>query len=154
MNSPSLKNLPAVVSAFSYAAGFNLQLWPFVQDLAQLEGTYGKRWKSILANCGMMQFFTPADIETAEYLQRRGGMTTGESLSRNYAGTLFKMERSESRSESRMPLLPIEKTMSLPPNESVVFFAGKHDPLIANREPYWAIPRLAKRFDPDPYHRT
>jgi type IV secretion system protein VirD4 len=147
-----LENLPAVMSAFSYAAGFNLQLWPFVQDLAQLEHTYGKRWKSILANCGMVQFFTPADIETAEYLQRRGGMTTGETLSRNYGGTLFKMERSESRSESRMPLLPIEKTMSLPPNESVVFFAGKHDPLIANREPYWTIPRLAKRFDPDPYH--
>jgi type IV secretion system protein VirD4 len=32
-----LENLPAVSSAFGFAAGFNLQLWPFLQDLAQLE---------------------------------------------------------------------------------------------------------------------
>ena len=27
---------------------------------------------SLLANCGMQQFFTPVDVETAEFLQRRG----------------------------------------------------------------------------------
>src|SRR5262249_1957177 len=71
-----LENLQAVSSAFSYAAGFNLQLWPFVQDIAQLEDVYGKQWKSILANCGLVQFFTPTEIDTAEYIQRRGGMLT------------------------------------------------------------------------------
>ena len=109
---------------------------------------------SILANCGLIQFFTPTDVETAEYLQRRGGMTTGESRSRTYAGSLLKRERSESRSESRVALLPFEHMMSLSPDEAVVFFAGRHDPLIAGRTPYWQIPRLAGQFDPDPYHQT
>ena len=148
-----LENLPAVSNAFGFAAGFNLQLWPFLQDLPQLENLYGKKWMSILANCGLMQFFTPTDIETAEYLQRRGGMTTGESRSRTYAGSLLKRERSESRSESRVALLPFERMMSLRSDQSVVFFAGKHDPLIAGRCPYWEIARLAGQFDPDPYHR-
>jgi type IV secretion system protein VirD4 len=105
-----------------FAAGFNLQLWPFLQDLPQLEFLYGKQWMSILANCGLMQFF---------------------------AGSFFKQERSE----SRVPLLPLEQMMSLPADRSAVFFAGTHDPLIAGRAPYWRIPRLAGMFDPDPYHR-
>ena len=148
-----LEHLPAVSNAFGFAAGFNLQLWPFLQDLPQLQELYGKKWMSLLANCGMTQFFTPTDLDTAEHVQRRGGHMTGESRSRSYAGSFFKEARGESRSEARMPLLPIERMMSLPPQQSVVFFAGKHDPLLAERAPYWQIPRLAGLFDPDPYHR-
>ena len=51
-----------------------------------------------------------------------------------------------------MPLLPVERMMSLPQDESVVFFAGRHDPLIVGRKPYWTIPRLAGQFEPDPFH--
>lgn len=148
-----LESLPAVSNAFGFAAGFNLQLWPFLQDLPQLENLYGKKWMSIVANCGLLQFFTPTDIETAEYLQRRGGMMTGESRSRTYAGGLFKRESSESRSDNRVALLPFEHMMSLPSDKAAVFFAGTHDPLIAGRAPYWKIPRLSGLFEPDPYHR-
>jgi type IV secretion system protein VirD4 len=147
-----LGRLEAVSSAFSYAAGFNLQLWPFLQDIPQLQELYGKKWMSLIANSGMTQFFTPTEMETADYLQRRGGYTTGENLSRNYSGTLLKQGRGESRSEARVPLLPPERVMSLPHDQSIVFFAGKHDPLIAERQPYWKIPRLAGMYDPDPYH--
>jgi type IV secretion system protein VirD4 len=147
-----LEQLPAVSNAFGFAAGFNLQLWPFLQDLPQLQELYGKRWMSILANCGMVQFFTPVDTDTAEYTQKRGGMTTGETNSRTYSCKLLKSERSESRSENRMPLLPFERMMSLSQDQSIVFFAGKHDPFIAGRTPYWKIDRLAGRFDADRYH--
>ena len=109
-----LEHLPAVSNAFGFAAGFNLQLWPFLQDLPQLQELYGKKWMSLLANCGMTQFFTPTDMETADYLQRRGGMFTGESRSRNYNTGLMRRERGESRNEARVPLLPIERIMSLP----------------------------------------
>lgn len=147
-----LEHLPAVSNAFGFAAGFNVQLWPFLQDLPQLQQLYGQKWMSLLANCGVTQFFTPTEMETADYLQKRGGLTTGESRSRSYTGSLFRKERSESRSDARVPLLPIERAMSLPQDQSVVFFAGKHDPMIAERMPYWRIPRLAGMYDPDPYH--
>ena len=107
---------------------------------------------SLLANCGLVQFFTPVDVVTAEYVQRRGGLTTGESRSRSYSGGLIKGERSESRSEVRVPLLPFERMMSLPQEQSVVFFAGKHDPLLVGQQPYWIIPRLKGMFDLDPFH--
>jgi hypothetical protein len=42
--------------------------------------------------------------------------------------------------------------MNMSPRESVAFFAGAHDPLFAPRLPYWENPRLAGKFDPDPYH--
>lgn len=147
-----LENLPAVTSAFGFAAGFHLQLWPFLQDLAQLQQVYGKEWTTILANCGMVQFFTPSDMETAEFVQRHGGMTTGETRSRNYTGSFIKRPQSETRSEGRMPLLPIERIMSMPPEESIVFFAGRHEPMHSTRHPDWHIPRLTGMFDPDPYH--
>jgi type IV secretion system protein VirD4 len=146
-----LQNLPAISNAVGFAAGFNLQLWPFLQDLPQLKSIYGEKFESFLANAGLLQFYTPADLQSAEYLQRRGGMTTGETRSRTYGG-FFKNERSESRSENRVPLLPVELMMSLPSDQQVVFFAGRHDPLILGRKPYWEIPRLAGMFDPDPYH--
>jgi type IV secretion system protein VirD4 len=147
-----MEQLPAVSNAFGFAAGFNVQLWPFLQDLPQLEEVYGKKWMSILANCGMAQFFTPVDVQTAEYLQRRGGMMTGLSRSRSMSGLFGWGSRSQSLSDHRVSLLPFERMMNMPQQESVVFFAGTHDPLIAPRVPYWAIPRLAGRFDPDPYH--
>jgi type IV secretion system protein VirD4 len=147
-----LENLPPVINAFGFAAGFNLQLWPFLQDLPQIKTVYRHEAMSILANCGMIQCFTPVDLETAEYLQRRGGTTTGESINRNYDGSMLKRQRGESRNESRQPLLPLEYTMSMPSERSLTFFAGTHDPLLAGRMPYWDIPRLRGMFDPDPYH--
>jgi type IV secretion system protein VirD4 len=147
-----MQQLDAVSEAFGFAAGFNVQLWPFLQDLPQLEAVYGKMWMSILANCGMAQFFTPVDVKTAEYLQRRGGMMTGLNRSRSVSGAFGWGNRSSSLSDHRVSLLPFERMMNMPQRESVVFFAGAHDPLIAPRVPYWEIPRLAGRFDPDPYH--
>jgi hypothetical protein len=52
-----------------------------------------------------------------------------------------------------VPLLPFEHMTILPADRSAVFFAGTHDPLIADRAPYWKIPRLVGMFDTDPYHR-
>jgi len=147
-----LENLPAVTSALGFAAGFNLQLWPFLQDLGQLQHVYGKEWSTLLANCGMVQFFTPSDLETAEYIQRRGGMRTGESRSRSYGGTFIRRPQGETRNEMRIPLLPIERIMSLPGDQSIVFFAGRHEPLLAGRRPYWTIPRLKGFYAPDPFH--
>jgi type IV secretion system protein VirD4 len=149
-----LQNLPALISASGFAAGFNFQLWSHWQNIGQLQAVYGGDWRTILANCGMEQFFTPTDIETADYIQRRGGTMTGESRSYTYKGAFFRRGQSESRSETRMPLLPVERVMGLPSDQSVVFFAGTHHPLLASRRPYWTIPRLSGLYDPDPYHLT
>lgn len=147
-----LENLEAVSSAYGYAAGFNCQLWPFYQNLKQMEEALGKGWSTVLANSGVVEFFTPSDLDTADYIQRRGGARTGETRSRSYSGAFAPQHSGESRSETQVPLLPHEQSMSLPGDQAIAFFAGTHSPRLVGRKPYWAIPRLKGMYDPDPYH--
>jgi len=147
-----LENLPVLAGSFGFAAGFNLQLWPFVQDLSQLEAVYEKEAMSILANCGLVQFFTPVDMKTADYIQRRGGMRTGTNTSRSYSGLILNRPTGRSVGDARVPLLPTESIMGMSEDQSIVFFAGSHSPVLVGRKPYWEIERLAGLFDTDPYH--
>ena len=57
--------------------GYNVQIWPFVQNLNQLRDIYGEtRWEDFISGCGVVQWFTPNDYFTAEYLSRRIGEYT------------------------------------------------------------------------------
>jgi type IV secretion system protein VirD4 len=147
----AMQNLAAISKAFGFAAGYNLQCWAFLQDLPQLKAIYGDKWESFVANAGLLQFFTPADMTTARYLEQRGGQTTTQSLSRQFSAWL-KLPRGSGTSEQRTALLPPEMTMSLAPSEQLIFFAGRHSPLPAQRRPYWEIQRLNGLWDRDPYH--
>jgi type IV secretion system protein VirD4 len=120
--------------------------------LPQLQAIYDKRWPSFLANAGMSQFFTPVDMETAEYIQRRGGFRTEQRTSTTYDTGLFRSARSEQIGEMRTPLLPPEETMSMTGQEQIVFFAGKHATHRAPRKEYWEIERLKGLWNDDPYH--
>jgi type IV secretion system protein VirD4 len=148
----TMQNLPAFSKAFGFAAGFNLQCWGFLQDLPQLQAIYENKWESFIANAGVLQFFTPADMTTAEYLQRRGGMTTGETKSRSLSQGVGSTQSGQQVSETRVPLLPVEEMMGLPDHLQVLFFAGTHGPQIVPRLPYYAIRRLKGLYDPDPFH--
>ena len=154
----TLQSLGAISKAFGFAAGYNVQLWPFLQDLPQLKAIYDDKWESFLANAGLVQFFTPSDMTTAEYLERRGGKVTearhgiskGEisvqQARQGYSGV------TESVQESETPLLRTELTMEMHRDKQIVFFAGVHGPQVIGRVPYWQIPRLTGLFDPDPFH--
>jgi type IV secretion system protein VirD4 len=156
----TLQNLPAISKAFGFAAGYNLQCWPFLQDLPQLKTIYGEtRWESFVANAGLVQFFTPADMTTAEWLAKRGGQrhevqeavsvneVTKEQARKGFTGT------GTTYSQVVIPVLPPERTMNLPSESQLVFFGGVHGYREVGRSPYWKIPRLARLFDIDPYHQ-
>jgi len=156
----ALKSLDAISKAFGYAAGYNVQVWPFLQDLPQLKTIYPERWETFIANAGLMQFFTPADLTTAKYLEERGGRKldtrksqTHSEISADQAAKGF-TGVSESYAEEHVPLLPREETMSLGGDMQIVFFAGFHGAQPCQRERYWRIPRLAGLYDPDPFHTS
>lgn len=145
------QNMAAVSKAYGFAAGFNLQCWGFLQDLPQLKAIYGDKWESFIANAGLLQFFTPADMTTADYLERRGGINTmGESTSRQ-TSPFLRWPRGLSFGETRDPLFPPERTMSMEGHEQIVFFGGKHQARTAERRGYWDIERLNGLWDDDPY---
>jgi len=81
---PLLGHLSAIETAFGLAAGHNVQIWPFVQNLNQLRDIYGEtRWEDFISGCGVVQWFTPNDTFTAEYLSRRIGDYTQFTESRS-----------------------------------------------------------------------
>ena len=70
----TLGHLSAIENAFSLAAGYNVQLWPFIQNLSQLRDVYGETaWMDFLSGCGFIQWFAPNDDFTAEYISKRIG---------------------------------------------------------------------------------
>ena len=80
----------------------------------------------------------------------------GADLARDLAGELgmrgFSVVIHTTYRMTPVSELPPERTMSVPEDQSIAFFAGKHDPLFTGRVPYWQIPRLKGLYDPDPYH--
>jgi type IV secretion system protein VirD4 len=106
----------------------------------------------------LLQFFTPADLTTAEYIEKRGGRLLDKRKSESI-GEISQDQASkgftgltESYTDERVPLLPIEEMTSLSDSRQIVFFAGVHGPSPSHRRCYWNIPRLAGLYDPDPFH--
>jgi type IV secretion system protein VirD4 len=155
----SLQNLAAVSKAFGFAAGYNVQLWPFLQDLPQLQAIYGDRWESFLANAGLVQFFTPSDLTTAEYIERRAGKATREKVRETHSEISKEQANrgftgvSKSFDGELAPLMPVELVFRAYTDEAqIVFFGGVQGPHIGRRLPYYKNPRLQGFYDTDPFH--
>ncbi len=154
----SLGHLSAVETAMGLAAGYGVQLWPILQDVHQAKHIYGDRWETFLANAGALQMFAPNDLTTAEFLSKRCGQKTitvrNDSISeiskeqsqRGFSGI------SKSFHEVGVPLMEAYTAFGLGSAREIIFIAGLSDPILGHRQPYYAIPDYAGRYDPDPYH--
>lgn len=72
----ALGRLSAVEQAFGLMAGYGMQLWCFVQDLAQMEKVYGKGWQSFISNSGVISYGGSADDMTTKYFSSMCGEQT------------------------------------------------------------------------------
>ena len=138
-----LGHLSAIETAFGQAAGFKLQLWPFLQDLNQLRSIYKDRWESFIANAGVVQWFTPNDMFTAEYLSKRLGQKTVTTLSSSYSSNPGGSSSSESYGEAGQPFQSPVELLALAQNESILTLSGLEYGIHASRLPYYW------RLDPD-----
>lgn len=129
----ALGHLSAIETAFGQAAGFNVQLWPFLQDLNQLKDIYKTRWESFIANAGVVQWFTPNDITTAEYLSKRLGQFTAQTVSTSSSAS----GASISQGETGRPFQTIQDLMSLQPTASILTLSGLKNGIYATRHPYY-----------------
>jgi type IV secretion system protein VirD4 len=175
----TLGHLSAIENAFSLAAGYNVQLWPFIQNLSQLRDVYGETaWMDFLSGCGFIQWFAPNDDFTAEYISKRigdytqfvastshgtsegGGNSTG--LSHGSGGknpntqdglnTSYGSNTGESWSKVGMRLLPPQNVMALPQDKQYIMLNGLKYPVLAFRKPYYAIDGIKDFASPDPFH--
>jgi type IV secretion system protein VirD4 len=163
-----LGSLKAVEQAVGSSAGFNVQLWPFVQDLNQLQHLYPKRWDSFIANAGVVQWFTPNDQTTAAYLSQRIGKTTVINSTRNDSTTFGEgrgqggpsmsgsKTSSSNESEVAVDFLSTQDLYDMPKDRQILTLAGLKYPVCCTREPYYDMAgggdTIKAACDPDPFH--
>lgn len=145
---PVLGHLSCIERAVGAARGSGVQLWPFLQDLSQLEDNYGKRASSFFGNSGIQQYFTPNDMETAKHLALRCGEVTHIASGANYGQNV-----SFNESERRKPLFSAHALHGMPENKQLLFIAGNQHPLYVAKLPYYNNPKYKGRYDKNPYLR-
>jgi type IV secretion system protein VirD4 len=175
----TLGHLSAIENAFSLAAGYNVQLWPFIQNLSQLRDVYGETaWMDFLSGCGFIQWFAPNDDFTAEYISKRIGDYTqfvvnsskgtsegwGDNAGFSYGsggnGKNVQNGRndsvgsntSESLSKVGMRLAPPQNVMAMPWDKQYIMLNGLKYPVLAFRKPYYDITSIKDLAAQDPFH--
>jgi type IV secretion system protein VirD4 len=70
---PALGRMQEVINAFGVAAGFNLTLWPFIQDLSQMQRLYKDEMHTFFGNSRAIQVFSANDQITADFVSKEMG---------------------------------------------------------------------------------
>jgi type IV secretion system protein VirD4 len=124
----SADGFPVVARNMPMMAGYGLKLLTIWQDLAQAEKIYGKGFESFRGHAGVVQFFAPQDITTAEYISKRSGQRTvplpSQSDSRSPNSSMpggTQWSESESLSYIPMPLLLPQDARNMDTGFSVIF---------------------------------
>jgi type IV secretion system protein VirD4 len=150
----ALGHLGAIETAMGLMAGFGVQLWPIVQDLAQLRDLYPARWASFIANAGVIQVFGVNEPGTAEYLSKMLGSRTvtvqGLAASRSHSAQGEGRGGSENYSRVARPLLMPDELRRLPAQQQVLFLQGAR-PVLATRVLYYSDPAFAGLFAANPF---
>jgi type IV secretion system protein VirD4 len=144
----ALGHLGAIQRAMGLMAGFGCQLWPIVQDMAQLQSLYPGRWPTFLSNAAGLQVWSVSERETMQYISAMLGNRTvtvrGESQSLSSG--------SESYNRIARPLLTPDEVRRLPPAQQIFLMPGRA-PALTDRTTYYRDPAFAGLFSPNPYYR-
>ena len=147
----SLGRVEEFISGFNKAAGANLFLWPFLQDLGQLKGLYPNEYNSFIGGSRAVQVFGAKDEVTVKFIQEELGtrvIAGAESFATSTnIGHLREMNsiRSEITPKGR---------------NQYVFVEGS-PPLLIDRAPYYKDRiwirllrslgiKLRRKYDPNP----
>jgi len=152
----SVGKLEIFERALAFMAGYGIKAFLIVQDLVQLQGTYGRE-NSIVGNCHIRVAYAPNDVATAKILSDMCGKTTivQNKRSRNRkALALFGANVTDAQSEVGRPLLTPDECMRLKgarksrrdptrivqAGDMLVFSAGQ--PPILGRQPLYFFDKI------------
>jgi type IV secretion system protein VirD4 len=144
----SIGPLKAFQAAMSQAAGAaGLQLWPVLQDLAQLQTMYPREgWRTFLSNTAVKIFFGGhGDRETSEYISSLCGdheivtlsRSVSEDRNKNYGGGLYDVNVNDSAATSWQRLVQPHEVRRMNDGEMIVFCEKVGGPIWAKRKVYW-----------------
>lgn len=137
----ALGKMPEIPSAFATMASYNLTLWPFVQDLGQMQELYGEGFNSFIANSRAMQVFAVSDKKTREFVS--------ETIGNRPLGSLTDIVRSSENVPLRSPD-DVVVDVGAGDGRQYIIRPGKA-PMILEKVPYFKKgTRFAGKYDPDP----
>lgn len=135
--------LSQINTALTVARGFRVQLWCFLQNLAQLKGNYKDRWQSFFTGAGAVTSFKTGDMETAEYLAKIYGNKPEYVMTQSARGV--------SNTPQAIPLIRPEDIGRLPRGETISVIEPCAMP-VRGCAPVYVETRYADGLDPNPYH--
>ncbi len=124
-------------------------MWPILQDLAQLQDLYPQRWRSFLANSGIVQAFGVNDFGTADYLSKMLGQRTVTVRQHGRSGDADHKRGSETFAVIGRPLLLPQEIMRLDSGKELILLNGK-PPVLADRIIYYADREFLGLADSNP----
>ncbi|MCE6989018.1 type IV secretory system conjugative DNA transfer family protein [Dyadobacter sp. CY323] len=124
---PTLGTLKEFEQGAGFLAGYNVTLWPVMQDLTQLKNLYPNSWETFVNNAIIRHYLAIGDNFTADYISKR--MPSDIRFVGNNADG--------SPREIQKPLLEPSEVMSFP--DIILEVKGMDRPTHLSKVPYWEI---------------
>ncbi len=134
--------LSEIENALNLSRGYRIQLWMFLQNLAQLKGNYKDKWESFFTGAGAVTSFNTGDTETAEHLAKMYG--NREELIATQTATGL------SNTPHAIPLIRPEDIGRLERGETINLVEPCKMP-VKGSAPVYTQTRFNEGLDPNPY---
>lgn len=129
------KNSPAVLR------GYNVTLWPIVQELGQLKSIYGDYWETFISNAAVKHWLGGGmDNTTADYIEKR------MPLDIKFVGS----NADGSPREVQTKLMTAEQIMKM--NGMIIEVSGMEKPIYMDKTPYYKHSILKQYASPNPFY--
>jgi len=138
----NLGKLSQIVTALTTARGLRIQLWVFLQNLAQLKTHYKTDWTNFFTGSGAITTFRTGDNETADYLSTAYGNQEQTVETQTQSGGSLRPEA--------IPLLRKEDLGRIPDGEVINLIKPCPWPIRASA-PVYPRTRFKDGLDSNPY---
>jgi len=145
-----LGSMALIENAASIVRDYKIRLWIILQNLPQLKNLYKDNWESFLSAAGVVQVFTPNDLQTAKYFSERSGQELRWRKSISSPGTGI---TSTNQTETWEPLMRFDQLFEMRDEKHYLLCAGLPCAFMAWRFAYWDG-GYEGLYDDDPYHMS
>lgn len=129
------KHSPAILR------GYNVTLWPIIQELGQIQAIYGKHWETFISNAVVKHWLGGSmDNTTAKYIEQRMPFDI-RFIGNNPDG---------SPKEMRVPLMTANEIMNM--QGMICELTGLDRPIMFNKVPYWDLPFSRGNASANPFY--
>lgn len=139
----SLGYLKVIEKSMGRLPGFNITLWPILQDLNQLKGLYKDSWETFITNSRVRYFFGIGDNFTADYVSKRTGEKTVVTWQEDND-----QQATGYRTNKRFVMTPNEVIQE----EKIITFIDNLPVALLDKKPYYDWEEIRQRAQSNPYH--